>query len=282
MKENTQKLLMWLHQPHETQAQETSKNKQVSSQRTIEYDQLRLLLLDLTPGGRRSLIHHLSRKHLIRSERLPRATGRYPHTQLSLTPHGATALATQFPVFATDRENWAGEWSALIFLQAPSSDPHFRYLRALLLDHRAFQLRRGVYLHPGQFPAKIIDTCRDLYVGQVVITELAEWLFGDERSTINDHFMLSDLMSIYSGISSEINQLLTDKNQQKGLTDKFQRRIFSVFDRLFTALSQDVGLLGHYYPSARLGFSNNNADHFNTKIGLKLLAQLKSLLTSDF
>lgn len=236
MKDNTKKLLTWLYRPQDKDAAQLAT--------TIDYDQLRFLLPDMTPGGRRSLVHYLSQQHLIRAERLSH------QTQLSLTSHGEQALAAQFPVFSRARYDWPGQWSALIFLQAPNSDRHFRYLRALLLNHHAFHLRRGVYLHPGEFPPKILNTCQELYVGHVVIVSWQQWQFGDERSLISHHYMLSDLSEVYSGISREINQLLSEKKQQKGLTHKFYRQIFSVFDRLFSILPQDAGLLTHYYPQS--------------------------------
>lgn len=74
MKSNTQRLLTWLYLPESEQRQ------------SITYEELELLLPDMTGGGRRSLIHYLVQKLLIRTER----TG--DRTHISLTSHGVNAL----------------------------------------------------------------------------------------------------------------------------------------------------------------------------------------------
>jgi DNA-binding transcriptional regulator PaaX len=230
MKTNTKKLLTWLYSTAEQTAYVT------------DYSQLELILPDMTEGGRRSLVHYLSQKHLIRSERLGEKTS------ISLTSHGMDALTVQFPVFSPALQQWDGKWSALVFLNGPKGDLHFRYLRQLLLDQHAFCLTRGMYLYPGEFPSQITNVCKDMYVGAVMMIKIEEWRFGDERELINQHYMLSDLVEIFSGISSEINQLLRVKKEQKRLTKKSRSLIFSVFDRLFNVLSQDPGFIHHYYP----------------------------------
>ena len=229
MKTNTQKLLTWLYSPP-------------NQSHSIDYQQLELVLPEMTPGGRRSLVHYLTQKLLIRTERIN------DQTNISLTSHGVAALVAQFPAFNQARQQWQGEWSVLIFQRGPKGDPHFRYLRQLLLDNHAFSLSRGVYLYPGALPSQVTNVCQEMYVGSVTVVAASNWLFGDERSLVNEQYLLLDLVEIYSGISKEINQLLELKNNQKRLTKKARLQIYSVFDRLFNVLAQDPGFLNYYYP----------------------------------
>jgi DNA-binding transcriptional regulator PaaX len=245
MKTNTQKLLTWLY------------SSVADQPRTIGYQQLELILPDMTAGGRRSLVHYLTKKLLVRTERIG------DQVYISLTPHGADALVAQFPVFNEAWQQWQGEWSVLIFRSGPKGDPHFRYLRQLLLDNHAFSLSRGVYLYPGDLPSQIINVCKDMYVGAVVVVTAQQWVFGDERNIINQQYLLLDLIEVYSGISKEINQLLELKNNKKRLTKKARLQVYSVFDRLFNVLSQDPGFLTYYYPQ--------------TSSALVMLSQLHSM-----
>jgi DNA-binding transcriptional regulator PaaX len=245
MKENTKRILSWLYFP---------KNDLPFF---ADYHDFRLILPNLTPGGLRSVIHYLVSQDYIATQKLGLTT------QLSLTSHGREALSRELRVFSSQLDNWNGNWCALVFLQAPKADPQFRYLRALLLEHHALGLRRGVYLFPGSFPSKITNVCQELYVGKIAIFQLSSWIFGDERSMVNQHLQLSDVANLYSGISKEIDGLLSKFDPQKGLTSALQRQIFSVFSRLFNILEQDSGLTQYYFSSSPRG--------------TKLLAQLQSL-----
>lgn len=263
MKQNTQKLLTWLYAPDQTSESASAEAASATSAAnatstisatptanattapatfTIDYNQLKLLLPNLTPGGRRSLVHYLKQKHLLRSERLG------VESQLSLTPHGRDAIEKLFPALSARRMRWQGEWSVLIFINGPKGDPNFRYLRQLLLEHHALSLRRGVYLCPGEFPSQIMNELKQLYVGAVQVLTIDQWRFGDEQSLVEQHYKLSDVIEISSGISKEIEELLKRKKEQKGLTNKTKQQIFSVFDRLFDLLCQDPGLTHYYYP----------------------------------
>ena len=245
MKQNTQKLLTWLYTPPQARPFLATSGE------------IKFLLPAMTAGGRRSLIHYLTQKHWLRTERIQ------GQTYLSLTSHGRDALLAQFPALNPVWEEWNGVWSILIFMTAPSGDPHFRYLRQLLLDHHAFSFSRGAYLYPGFFPASVQAVCKQMYVGAVTIMNVKEWTFGDERSLVNAQYSLTDLAAVYSGISSEINRLLDIRNNQKGLTSTTQSKIFSVFDRFFHILGQDPGLVPHYYPQ--------------TKSAAEILSQLQAL-----
>jgi len=248
MKQNTQKLLTWLYSPADRKPIDAPADRKPidaptdRNPRAIDYQQLALILPDMTPGGRRSLIYFLTQKHLICTNTLG------GKTTISLTSHGTDALISQFPVFSKALREWQGEWSMLIFHKGPKGDPHFRYLRQLLLDQHAFSLSRGVYLYPGELPSQVSNLCKEMYVGAVTVAMVSQWIFGDERRAVSDHYILSDIAEIYSGISNEINQLLETQNEQKRLTKKVRLQIYSVFDRLFNVLSLDPGFLHYYYP----------------------------------
>ena len=248
MKQNTQKLLIWLYSSNHlaTSGHSTSSrfagNSYLTTNYSTNYKQLKLILSDLTPGGRRSLVHYLVKKHLLNIERVGKSVA------ISMTTHGQNALKVQFPVFSPAMQEWQGQWSALIFLDGPKGDPHFRYLRRLLLDNHAFAFSRGVYFYPGEFSSQVINICKEMYVGAVNIVKINGWEFGDERSLVSKNYMLLDLIEVYSGISSEIKVLLKQKDEQKRLTNKFRVQIFSVFDRLFDILCQDPGFIHYYYP----------------------------------
>lgn len=230
MKANTQRLLTWLYFTDEAVPV------------TASYQQIEQVLPAMSAGGRRSLIHYLTKKLLIRTERIA------GQSLISLTSHGQSALEAYFPALDRQRQQWQGEWSVVIFKSGPKGDPHFRYLRQLLLDNHAFNVSRGVYLYPGTLPPQVIDDCQKIYIGAVLILSSQKWIFGDEQTTVNDNYSLLDLVEVYSGISTEINQLLTMKSNQKGLIEKSTQKIYSVFDRFFNILANDPGFLHHYYP----------------------------------
>lgn len=243
MKQTTKKLLLWLYQTD------------ISLTRSVSVQELRLILPELKKSGYRSLLNLLKSQQYLSFDQ---------ESQLvTLTSHGRNALEAQFPVLETKTETWKGEWQLITFIEAPSSDKQFRYLRQYLLANRCGQLTRGSYLFPGQLPAEVMTTLQRLYVGKVLVTGLASWIFGDELLVIGTAFGLNDLKSGYSGISKEIHLLLKQRNQQKSIEDKDKMMIAMVFNRLIEFLATDLGLLQYYYP----GY----------KSGPELLAQLQDL-----
>ena len=78
--------------------------------------------------------------------------------------------------------------------------------------------------------------------------KLDQWLFADEKQVIDEIFALSALAEIYSGISSEVNQLPEALNLHNQSGHPTKAAVFLVFDRLLSALSQDPGLVVHYFP----------------------------------
>jgi len=214
---------------------------------SLSVAQLRKLVPDLSDSGFRSLLHVLEKKLLISSER---AQGK---KRYYLTNDGKNALVGLFPSLNPSWHDWDGSWVCLVFLQAPKSDLQFRYLRSLLLEHRAVALSRGVYLYPRQLPAVVLESLQRLYIGAVLCFGVAEWQFGTERPIVVEKYTLESLIDIYSGVSKEARQLLGDENGSSRLTVQQKSRIPSLFDRLLSALTIDVGFSSYYFPGSPRG-----------------------------
>ncbi|NCO12623.1 hypothetical protein GW926_03765 [Candidatus Pacearchaeota archaeon] len=235
MKQTTKKILLWLY-PTEK-----------GSQRVVNVDELRLILPELKNSGFRSLLNLLKKQHLISQEKSE------SEKEFRLTSYGKTSLEAEFPLFSTSMSDWKGEWSMIVFLNAPKSDKQFRFLRKYLVDNHCGQLSRGVYLYPGSLPVELHKLLLSMYVNSVLVTGVKGWLFGDERSIIIETFSLADIKSGLSGISKEIYLLLKQKNNQKRSDEGDKQDICLVFDRLAILLSEDLGLFQHYYPDVRSG-----------------------------
>lgn len=248
MKINARKLLVWLYSSD-------SKNPLWSS-----YSELAQLLPDLTQAGLRSLVNLLAKGNKILVERV---SGR---ARIGLTKGGYEELENLFPALSRKRSGWAGQWSCLLFLDAPASDKNFRYLRYLLIKEKAFQLSRGVYLYPDNFPERVLDVCRELYQLSVVVFGLKNWVLGEERKILVEKLQLLDLLENYSGVSNELDSMLGKIKDENELSEKDKKQLFSVFTRLFSIVEIDEGFLEHYFP-----------DENNCKKLLKKLHFLSSL-----
>lgn len=254
MKTTTKKILLWLY------------SADPAENRLVEIDNLRLILPELKKSGYRSLLNLLKNQQYIFIESIVSDSSTALSRQsnvVGLTSHGREALKGQFPVLKTLNEPFDGDWTLITFLEAPSNDKQFRYLRQYLLNFHCGQLARGAYLYPGSLPNEVVNTLNKLYVGKVLVTGLKSWNFGDERSTISEVFHLSDLKSGYSGISKEIYLMLRKSDRQKSIENRDKSDIHLVFDRLMEFLANDLGLLQYYSP--------------DSKSGLDLLFQLQDL-----
>lgn len=214
---------------------------------SLTVSQLRRLVPELSDSGFRSLLHVLEKKQMISSERDQGKRRFY------LTNDGKNALVRLFPSLDPSWQSWNGSWVCLVFLQAPKSDLQFRYLRSLLVEHRAVALSRGVYLYPRQLPAIVLESLQRLYIGSVLCFSVAEWQFGTERPIVVEKYTLESLIDIYSGVSKEAKQLLGDENVSSRLTVQQKSRIASLFDRLLSALTSDLGFMNYYFPGSTRG-----------------------------
>jgi hypothetical protein len=241
MKTNSKKLLLWLYpvKPGE--------------RRRVPYWQVPMILPDLTEAGRQSLIRVLADKQLLYSDDLA------GYKRLSISSHGQSQLAADLPALRMQADDWQGEWTAVVFLQSPAADPSFRYLRSLLVKQQAFSLKRGLYLYPGQLPAVVNDTLHETYRKSVVVVKISDWQFGDEQIVIGQRTNFRDLIDVYSGISTEIESLLSKKVRVNSLSDQQKDKICSIFDRLYTSLETDLGLIPYYFPQVKTGLSLVNA-----------------------
>lgn len=230
MKRTTLKILLWLYRDAS------------DDQFLITLEQLQIIVPELSQSGFRSLINLLRKRKLVSGE------VRDGQTIFRLTAYGREAIEAHFPNLIIREDEEAINWSLIVFLTPPSTDKGFRYLRKFLLAEGCAQLTRGVYLKPYLIPDKIRQLLLKLYVGNVLITEVGEWAFGDERSVICDNFQLYDLQKTYSGISDEIETLLKDKIVKKDTKDQYNQKICLVFDRLLLAMEGDLGLLDSQFP----------------------------------
>jgi hypothetical protein len=116
-----------------------------------------------------------------------------------------------------------------------------------LVETHAGQLSRGVYLYPKHFHSKVAQQF-DFYRGSICIVTIDDWQFGDERSIIIPLFQLSDVKDALSGISKEIDELLTLSNDVKGAMVRKEESFALVFDRLTSLLAFDIGIHSKYFP----------------------------------
>jgi DNA-binding transcriptional regulator PaaX len=234
MKENAQRLLSWLYPP-----------QQVS--RWVSVNELPLVAPDLTTGGLQSTLNYLAaRRRLV----LERVDGQQ---SASITTHGMRALESAIPAFLPTRRQWKGNWQAVLFLQSPKHDQHFRFLRRILLGAHAISIARGMFLYPGELPERVSFELQNSYEGSVAVVAFKEWTFGDEKEIIGSHLKLSDQIAAYSSISKEIDSLLVKETPLISFTDQHKLRFSSIFDRLFATLHQDFGIHHAYFPQVESG-----------------------------
>jgi len=213
----------------------------------VSVEQIQMLFPNLSATGFRSLVSHLERKGLLHHERVGR------RSQLYLSELGKMTLFDLFPGLDPRRKDWTGNWSCLVFQDAPASDKQFRYLRRSLVELRAIPLTRGVYLYPGQYPVTFIEQSRKLYAGAISIFSIGTIQFGSLRPIVIEKGELKTLQELYSGISNEAVQLLSQIDDTASLTDQQKDRFASLFDRYVSLLRGDIGLGSYYFPDETWG-----------------------------
>lgn len=230
MKKNAQKILLCLYT--------YSRSERV----LFSTSQIRLAVPNMSDGGYRSLLLMMQRNGWVSKESLPGMQ------YLSITDQGREALKRVLPALNPKWKQWKGEWHAMTFIQAPSSDPQFRYLRQLVIADNAIPLTRGVYLAAGGFSQEILSVCSTLYASSVTVFSVNTWEFGDDRPIIVKYYDLTSVASVYSSISTSIDGLLGILNVGKSRTDQHKVVISTTIDRLWSGLKDDPGFTAYYFP----------------------------------
>lgn len=166
----------------------------------------------------------------------------------SLSSYGKSFLEGLFPALLTADVKEEVQSALVVFLQAPESDRNFRYLRTFLLDRQAVALTRAVFLLPAGLSAEVKLELERSYQGLVVVFGLQKWLLGDELQIIGQKVNMQDLLGLYSGLSKEIDRLLSMKNDEKTLMIQYKQQLSSAFDRFMTILAADKAALQSYFP----------------------------------
>lgn len=229
MKENSKKILLFLY---------PSENESV----WWNLDELHDLLPHLSLAGLQSALFLLDKKDLLRIDKT-QVKWRY-----SLSSYGQSYLEELFPALCDSNEKWQGDWSLIIFLEAPKSDKNFRYLRSYLTQNKAIALTRAVYLYPGLLSAKVLADLQNSYKNAVLVMKISKWLFGDDFKVIGQKAQLNDLFELYSSISKELDRLISIKSNQKEFTQQEKINFFSVLSRFLSVLEIDPALLRLYFP----------------------------------
>lgn len=232
MKLTTQKLLLSLYSQSDQLVQ-------------FPYQLIELILPDLTPGGQRSLLHLLNKQGHLHKETVS------DQITLTISDQGRKALQQQFPALKQLSGTRQGQWQLILFLLPPARDKNFRYLRNLVLAAHGLPVTRGVYAFPLELPAEIKHILDHLYKENVLIVAAESQLgFGSLRKIIVEYYRLPDLVSAYSGVSSEIKQLLRQFESVERLTDGQKSLPAMVLDRISQNATQDPGITETYYPGS--------------------------------
>lgn len=203
------------------------------SQRVLD-----LLNPNLSAEGKRSLVVQALKMELIWQEN--RSEGQF----LGITQKGRGTITGIFPALQLVKPL---NWSLLIFGKAKSSDPGFKSLSQLLRKEKWMAISRGVFLYPFSLTEQMNQVISSLYTSNVFVINNPQWSYGLDRSKIVQYYQLEQINNIYSGISKEIDSLLTKIEERKALS---QRDIFSIsncIERCESVLHDDSGLLSAYF-----------------------------------
>ena len=229
MKENSKKILLFLYPCTKEPV-------------WLDCSQLQELLPHLSPAGLQSSLFLLDKKDFLRIDKTQ------SQWKYALSSYGQSQLEELFPAFSTHHEQWRGDWSLLVFLQAPQTDANFRYLRSYLTQNKAVALTRAVYLYPGALSDKIKAELQNSYKNAVLVLKVTDWLFGDDFKVIGLKAGLHDLFELYSSISKELDRLISMKTNEKSFMKQEKISFFSALNRFLGVLETDTSLLSYYFP----------------------------------
>ncbi len=229
MKKNTQKILLALYS-------DVTRTKS-----RVPVAQLQLLVPELSGGGFRSLLFALKKQLVISSQKVLGVT------TISITHHGTVLLESEFPALSPKWDTWKGNWDCLVFMESPSFDKQFRFLRNLLLSEGALSINRGVYISPGGFSDIVLKECQNTYYSNVLLFSVDQWKLATDSSFIIEKYGLLDIVESYSGVSNEVNRLLKKVMNEKRLINKYKNDISMVYDRVVAILLEDPGFSTFYF-----------------------------------
>jgi len=202
---------------------------------------LQYLLPDLSPAGRRSLIHWLKVQGYLDQ------VSKDEQQALFLTSAGRQQIELDLRLFSLD-EPWGGEWQVIVFRKGPNTDKHFHLLRAETLKSGGIPISRGVYAFARSLPLALWVRCQQQYRDNVSVLTTSRWQLCEIRDVVNEYFSFTDLTNGYSGISREIDVLLGTINANKVLNYQSKADIYSLYTRFFAIICEDTGLVKHYFP----------------------------------
>lgn len=232
MKKNTQKILLALYSTLPTHTQK----------RRVSYESLQLVVPELTSGGFRSLLFVLKKQGIITTQKVLGVSS------VSITQHGVVLLEQEFPALSSKWEHWDGKWECMVFLEAPSFDKQFRYLRTLLIAEGALAISRGVYMAPGGFSDKVVKECQLSYFRGVLLFSVGTWKIATESTFVIEKYGLLDIAELYSGISKDVSRMLKTVIYKKELIYQSKNYINLVYDRVASILAEDPGFCTFYFP----------------------------------
>lgn len=203
---------------------------------------IKSLLQDITTTGARSLLVLLERKKLIYKRKV------FGATTFHIAELGLHALKTAFPALQSDWRTWNGSWTVIAFLDAPSGDAQFRYLRKLLTSHYAMPLSRGIYAKAGNFSPEVTVQLQNVYLGHVIIFSVSEWIQGFDKPVVFEYYDLPDKATDLSGISNDSIRLLDIISSSNRLNNQQKNNLITLVDRYIDFLRSDPGFVHYYFP----------------------------------
>lgn len=208
----------------------------------LSLPQLRELMPGITDTGCRSLVILIEKKKLIYRKRI------FKVTSYHLTDLGLKALKDAFPSLNDSWAQWKGEWMAVSFLKAPASDKQFRFLRTAVLADGALPLGRGLYVKANGFTKQVLHEFEHSYQASVTVFWVKEWLQGFDKPVIYSYYDLNDISGVISGISNNIERLLSIYSTEKKLNKKEKNEFIFDVDRFCQCLRECPGFLYYYFP----------------------------------
>lgn len=212
----------------------------------LNYEMLMFLFPDLSPGGLRSLISLLKKKHLLIGGTAGGSVG------FRLSPYGEIMIQKKFPFLnkfklaqvtsdiSFSPELSEGEDHCLILGKPRSGDPHFRLLKKVLTKYRFQNIQRGIYFLRGHLPEELVELCREKYFSAVLFFSVGSWHLPNSYLYFNDFRSYSDVSIALSGISKRLS-ILTEKKEVNSERNHQQKSLLiSVFDQIFLLLVDNI------------------------------------------